>query len=135
MRSHHRARLISLAAAALAAGCYTVDIAGQSSFNRCTPSPVIVAGQGISDFKQRIARQTAVAPADSILNVVLTFMTVVVQSDRDRITSYGGTDIATAGTASSLKAKFVGVELARYVSEDTGRLSDAVIYDPACTTD
>jgi hypothetical protein len=135
MRSHPVALLMSFAGAALAAGCYTADIAGQSSFNGCSPSPVIVAGQGISDFRQRIARQIAVAPADSVLDVVVTFTTAVVQADRDRITSYGGNNVSTAGNASSLKVEFVAADLARYVSDDTGRLSDVVIYDPACTTE
>lgn len=126
----------ALALAVFVAGCYTADIAGQSNFNGCVPSPVITAGQGISDFKQRIARQTSVAPADSVLSVLLTFASPVVQSDKDRIAAYSGTNVSTAGTASSLKAQFVSTDLARYVADDTtGRLSDAVIYDPACATE
>jgi hypothetical protein len=125
-----------LVSVVLAAGCYSVDIAGQSNFNGCTPSAVITAGQGISDVAQRIARQTAVAPADSVLSVLITFTSAVMQSDRDRITSYGGTNITTAATASSLKSQFPAQSLERYVSEDTtGRLSDVVIYDPTCTSD
>ena len=125
-----------LATIPFTAACYTVDIAGQSNFNGCVASPVITAGAGISDYKQRIARQTAVAPADSLLSVLLTFVSPVVQSDKDRITAYSGSNVANAGTASSLKAQFVSQDLARYVSEDTtSRLSDVVIYDPACATD
>lgn len=120
----------------LSFACYTADIAGQARFNGCTPSPVITAGQGISDYKQRIARQTAVASGDTVLSVLLTFTSPVVQSDKDRITAYGGTNMSTAGTASSLKAQFISADLARYVSEDTtNRLSDVVIYDPSCATE
>lgn len=125
----------SLAAFALVAGCYTVDIAGQSNFNGCPPSTVITAGQNISDFKQRIQRQTAVAPADSVLDVVLTFATKPDQSDRDRISTYHGSNIAITENVASLKAEFLSQDLARYVAEDTGRLIDAVIYDPACRSE
>lgn len=119
-----------------ATGCYTVDIAGQSNFNGCVPSPVITAGQGISDFRQRIARQVAVAPADSILDVAITFSSDVVQADRDRIVAYGGTNIVNGPTSSSLEAELVAQSLELYVSQDTTmRLSDVTIFDPACTTD
>ena len=119
-----------------AAGCYTVDIAGQSNFNGCVASPVITAGQGISDFRQRIARQVAVAAADSILDVVITFSSDVVQADRDRIVSYGGTNIVNGATSSSLEAELVAQSLELYVSQDTTmRLSDVTILDPACITD
>jgi hypothetical protein len=127
--------LTPLVAAVLVAGCYSVDIAGQTSFNNCPLSAVIGAGQGISDFKTRVQRQTAVAPQDSILDVALTFTTPATQVDRDRIGAYNGTNIATGNNPNSLKAQFRAQDLGRYVSEDTGRLSDAVVYNPACTSE
>ena len=132
-----RHRTLALTAiAALTTGCYTVDIAGQSNFNGCAPSTVIMAGQGFSDFHQRIAHQVAVAPADSVLDAAITFVTAAVQADRDRITAYGGTNILTGATPGILDAEFTAQNLGRYVSEDTtNRLSDVTIYVPACATD
>jgi hypothetical protein len=123
-----------LSTAALAAACNGSDVTAQPDLGGCQPSTVIVAGEGISDFKQRIARQVAVAPMDTVVAVLITFTSAAVQDDRDRISMYGGMNVSTAGDASSLKAQFIPGDLARYVQDDTGRLSDVVIYDPACST-
>lgn len=126
--------LALLAAIVFVVGCTTSDIA-QPSLGGCSPSTVITAGLGISDYKQRIARQVSLVPTDTVLDVIITFTTAVVQSDRDRIAAYGGINVASAGTVSTLKAQFVAPDLASYVSEDTtGRLSDVTIYDPACSS-
>lgn len=114
-----------------AIACHKVEITGTSS-DPCT-SAVITAGNGTTDFKQRIPKQTAVAPADSILDVVLTFVSAVTQSDRDRIGTYNGTNVASAGSANTLRAEFMANDLMNYVATDTGRLTDATIYIPACT--
>jgi hypothetical protein len=120
---------------AFAGACYTADIAGQANFNGCRQSAVITAGQGVSDLKQRIALQTSIAPADSILDVAITFTSAFVSSDSNRILAYGGSKITAGNTSSELKAEFQAQDLERYVSEDTGRLSDVVIFDPTCTAD
>lgn len=111
--------------------CHKVEITGTQS-GPCT-SAVITAGNGITDFKQRIPKQTAVAPADSVLDVVLTFASAVTQNDRDRIGTYSGTNVASAGSANTLRAEFEANDLMNYVATDTGRLTDATIYIPACT--
>jgi len=124
--------IISLTVVVVAA-CYSLDVP-KSAVNNCTVSAVINAGVGTADFRQRIPKQTAVAPADSVLDVVLTFATAVTQVDRDAIATAGGMNISTAGTATSLKAQFRASDLASYVAADTGRLTNAVIYIPACFT-
>ena len=99
----------------------------------CMPA-VITAGNGIANFKQRIPKQTAVAPADSVLDVILTFASAPTQNDRDQIGLYNGTNVANAATINALRAEFPAANLANYVAADTGRLTDAAIYVPACTT-
>jgi hypothetical protein len=126
-----KASLVLVIVLAGAAACHTVDVTGTPN-TTCT-SAVITAGNGTTDFKQRIPKQTAVAPADSILDVVLTFVSAVTQSDRDRIGSYNGTNIASAGSANTVRAEFMANDLMNYVATDTGRLTDATIYIPACT--
>lgn len=116
----------------VAAGCHTLDISGQSSNNACPTSAVITAGAGITDFRQRIPKQTAVAPPDSVLDVVLSFVSAVSQADRDRIATYNGTNVANAGSATTLRAEFEANDLTSYVVDDTGRLSEVVIYIPDC---
>ena len=111
--------------------CRRYEITGIQSAP-CT-SNVITAGNGITDFKQRIAKQTGAAPADSVLDVVLTFASAVTQVDRDRIASYNGTHVGTAGSANTVHAEFGANDLMNYVTTDTGRLTDATIYIPACT--
>jgi hypothetical protein len=64
---------------------------------------------------------------------VLTFVSAVTQSDRDRIGTYNGTNVASAGSANTLRAEFMANDLMNYVATDTGRLTDATIYIPACT--
>jgi hypothetical protein len=115
--------------------CYTVDVAGGNNPNKCPSSAVINAGQGISDFKQRIPRQTAVAPGDSILDVQLSYKSTVTTADRDRITQYGGTGIQAGRTDAMVTARFAAVDLTRFVADDPGRLSDAIIYIPACVAE
>ena len=115
-------------------GCHLLDVSGTSSTTTCPNSAVISAGVGISDFKLRIPKQTAAAPPDSVLDVALLFTTAVTQADRDTIATYGGTNVASAGSANTLKAEFKANDLAGYVANDSGRLSDAIIYIPACTT-
>ena len=122
---------ILLTVALIGAGCHTLDISGSAN-NSCPTSAVITAGAGVTDFKQRIPRQTAVAPPDSILDVVLTFTSAVSQSDRDRITTFNGSNVASAGSATALRAQFEANDLTSYVANDPGRLADAVIYIPAC---
>jgi hypothetical protein len=119
---------------ALGAGCHLLDVSGTNGTNSCPSSAVISAGNGVSDFRQRIPKQTAVAPTDSILDVVLEFNSSVTQADRDSIATYGGTNVASAGTATALKAEFKAQDLATYVASDNGRLSDVFIYIPSCTT-
>jgi hypothetical protein len=123
-----------LAAISVVTGCHLLDVSGTSSMSSCPNSAVINAGVGISDFKVRIPKQTAVAPPDSVLDVALLFMTAVTQPDRDTIAVYGGTHVATAGSANTLKAEFKANDLASYVTNDSGRLNDAIIYIPSCTT-
>jgi len=122
---------ILLAVALVAAGCNTLDISGSAN-NSCPTSAVITAGAGVTDFRQRVPKQTAVAPPDSILDVVLTFTSAVAQNDRDRIATYNGTNVASAGSASSLRAEFEANDLTSYVANDPGRLADVVIFIPAC---
>ena len=122
---------ILLAVALIGAGCHTFDISGSPN-NSCPTSAVITAGAGETDFRQRIPKQTAVAPSDSILDVVLTFTSAVSQSDRDRIATYNGINVAGAGSATALRAQFEANDLTSYVANDPGRLADAVIYIPAC---
>ena len=131
-------RALLIAAGAVAAisavdGCHLLDVSGTSSTSSCPNSAVITAGVGVSDFKLRIPKQTAAAPPDSVLDVALLFATAVTQPDRDTIAAYGGTNVATAGSANTLKAEFKANDLASYVANDTGRLSNAIIYIPSCT--
>jgi hypothetical protein len=130
MRTNRAIALLSTVL--IAAGCHTLDISGQSSNNTCPTSAVITAGAGVTDFRQRIPRQTAVAPPDSILDVVISFVSAVSQADRDRIATYNGTNVANAGSATTLRAEFEANDLASYVVNDTGRLTDVVIYIPDC---
>jgi len=113
--------------------CIDINVSGNNSLDACSESAVINAGIGIADFRDRIPKQTAASRPDSVLDVVLTFASAVTQSDRDRIASYNGTHVQTAGTAASLKAEFTAQDVFNYVTDDTGRLSDVVIYIPACT--
>lgn len=115
-----------------ALACLNTDVT-QPSRDPCTP-PVIVAGAGIADFKQRIARQTSISPADSVLDVALTFASAVTASDRDRIGTYNGINVTSGGTAATLRVEFSANDLKSYVASDTGRLTDATIFIPACTT-
>src|SRR5256885_15403727 len=118
-------RILSVAAAVTAAsGCHLLDVTRSSSGDGCPPSNVIAAGVGATDFKQRVAKQTAAAPPDSVLDVVLIFEGAINQTDRDQITTAGGTHVSSAGTASALKAEFKAVDLAAYVANDTGRLTE-----------
>jgi len=64
---------------------------------------------------------------------VLTFVSAVTQSDRDRIGTYNGINVASAGSANTLRAEFMASDLMNYAATDTGRLTDATIYIPACT--
>jgi hypothetical protein len=130
LHPNHAIRLLSIVI--LTAGCHTLDISGQSSNNTCPTSAVITAGAGVADFRQRIPTQTAVAPPDSVLDVVLSFMSAVSQADRDRIATYNGTNVANAGSATALRVAFEANDLTSYVVGDTGRLSDVVIYIPDC---
>ena len=130
------ARLTSLGPALLAvSACFTVDIAGSSAFNFCPQSRVITAGDGVGDFKQRIPKQTALAPPDSLLDVRLVYPSGAGQADRDRIAQYSGTDVLTGRTGAELTARFRAQDLTRFVADDTGRLSDAVIYIPSCASE
>lgn len=129
-----RFRILFLAAGTAVGGCHLLDVTGSRSGDNCPPSNVIAAGVGATDFKQRVAKQTAAAPPDSVLDVVLIFEGAISQSDRDQITAAGGTNVSSAGTASALKAEFKAVDLAAYVANDTGRLTEAIIYLPACAT-
>jgi hypothetical protein len=126
--------LLAGAVVILGAGCRLLDVSGARSSRACPESAVINAGNGVTDFKQRVPRQTAVAPPDSILDVVLIFDSVIAQADRDRIVASGGTNVSSAGTAAALKAEFRAQDLNDYVAGDAGRLSDVVIYIPACAT-
>ena len=130
LRAKHSIALLSIGI--VAAGCHTLDISGQSSNNTCPSSAVITAGAGVTDFRQRIPRQTAVAPPDSVLDVVISFVSAVAPSDRDRIATYNGMNVANAGSATTLRAEFEANDLTSYVVDDTGRLSDVVIYIPDC---
>ena len=112
--------------------CQKAEVTGTQT-DPCMPA-VITAGNGVADFKLRIPKQTAVAPADSMLDVILTFASAPTQSDRDRIGSFNGTNVASAGTPNALRAEFEASDLTTYVASDTGRLTDATIYVPACTT-
>lgn len=123
-----------LVAVAALCGCHLLDVPETKLTSTCPNSAVINAGAGVLDFKQRIPKQTAVAPPDSVLDVVLIFETAVTQADRDRIDASGGTNVSTAGTVSALKAQFTAQKLADYVTSDTGRLTDAVIYISSCMT-
>lgn len=117
----------------VATGCHLLDVSGSSSGTVCPNSAVINAGAGISDFKQRIPKQTAVAPPDSTLDVALVFSSAVTQADRDAITAAGGTNVSSAGTATALHVQFLAKDLPAYIANDTGRLSEAIIYIPSCT--
>jgi hypothetical protein len=113
-------------------GCHLLDVPSASSVSSCPTSAVISAGIGITDFRERIPKQTAVAPPDSVLDVVLIFDGAIIQADRDDITASGGTHVATAGTANALKAEFRAEDLTTYIAGDSGRLTEAVIYILAC---
>src|SRR6266576_6699169 len=104
LHTNHAIALLSVVI--IGAGCHTLDISGLSSNNTCPTSAVITAGAGVTDFRQRIPKQTAVAPPDSVLDVVLSFMSVVSQADRDHIATYNGTNVANAGSATTLRAEF-----------------------------
>lgn len=121
-----------LAIAAAISGCNLLDTTAIDSGSSCPSSNVIAAGAGINDFRQRIPRQTAIAPPDSVLDVVLIFLSAYTQADQDRITTSAGMNVSTAGTTSALKAEFKANDLAAYVASDNGRLQDAVIYIPQC---
>ena len=118
--------------AAVVGGCNLLNTTAIDSGSSCPSNNVIAAGAGFNDFRQRIPRQTAAAPPDSVLDVVLIFLTAYTQADQDRITASGGTNASSAGTTTALKAEFKANDLAAYVASDNGRLQDAVIYIPQC---
>jgi hypothetical protein len=126
--------LIIAAVAVVAAGCNLLDVSTPTSSGGCPVSAVINAGVGFSDYKQRIPRQTAVAPPDSTVDVLLVFNSSITQQDRDAIATYGGSNVSSAGNAISVKAKFHAQDLPAYVANNGDRLSDAVIFIPECVT-
>lgn len=129
--SHARSGVV-IAAIAVALGCH-IGVS-ETDLTTCPTSAVISAGVNIADFKQRIAKQTAVAPPDSILDVVLTFDGAISQTDRDAITAAGGTNVSSASSVAGVRASFRAQALADYVANDQGRLTNAIIYIPSCTT-
>jgi len=64
---------------------------------------VITAGAGVTDCRQRIPRQTAVAPPHAVLDT---------------------------GSATTLSAEFEANDLTSYFVDDTARLTDVVITSP-----
>src|SRR3954469_9178750 len=122
--------VVALAGIIAATACHLVDVSGANG-SGCPSSAVITAGAGIADFKQRIQRQTAVAPADSILDVVLVFDGAVAQADLDAIAAGGGTNVSSAGSVTAVRASFPAQALADYVAGDQARLNDAIIYIPS----
>ena len=131
---HISKALVIAAVAVVTAGCHLLDVSTPTSSGGCPVSAVINAGIGFSDYKQRIPRQAAVAPPDSVVDVLLVFDTAITQQDRDAIATYGGSNVSSAGSAVSLKAQFHAKDLPTYVANDGDRLSDAVIYIPECVT-
>jgi len=123
--------LLAGAVAALCA-CHLLDVPETKVTSSCPNSAVISAGAGVLDFKERVPKQLAVAPPDTLLDVVLIFETAVTQADHDRIDASGGTNVATAGSVSALKAQFRAAALGTYVGADNGRLTDVVIYIASC---
>jgi hypothetical protein len=131
---HMTKALFIVAATVVTAGCHLLDGSTPTSSGGCPVSAVINAGIGFSDYKQRIPRQTAVAPPDSTVDVLLVFNSSITQQDRDAIVTYGGSNVSSAGNAISLKAKFHAQDLPAYVANNGDRLSDALIYIPECVT-
>jgi hypothetical protein len=129
---HHAQKGVLIAAVTIAAGCH-IGVS-ETNLTNCPTSAVISAGVDIADFKQRIAKQTAVAPPDSILDVVLTFDGAISQADRDAITAAGGTNVSSASSVAGVRASFRAQALADYVANDQGRLTNAIIYIPSCTS-
>jgi hypothetical protein len=64
---------------------------------------VVVGGAGVTDCRQRIPRQTAVAPPHAVLDT---------------------------GSATTLSAEFEANDLTSYFVDDTARLTDVVITSP-----
>ncbi|MFL5615858.1 MAG: hypothetical protein ACJ796_19500 [Gemmatimonadaceae bacterium] len=128
---HYVRRVVLIAAVPIAAGCH-IGVS-ETNLTNCPTSAVISAGVDIVDFKQRIQKQTAVAPPDSILDVVLTFDGAINQADLDAITAAGGTNVSNTGSVAGVRASFRAQALADYVANDQGRLTNAIIYIPSCT--
>jgi hypothetical protein len=124
--------LLAVALVVAGAGCHLLDVSGANNGNTCPASPVINAGIAFPDFKDRIPRQTALAPTDTLLDVLLIFDSAITQADRDAITTAGGTNVVSVNATTTVKAQFHPADLANYVASDTGRLSDAIVYIASC---
>src|SRR3954463_4816828 len=68
---HISKAFVIAAAFVVTAGCHLLDVSTPTSSGGCPVSAVINAGISFSDYKQRIPRQAAVAPPDSVVDVLL----------------------------------------------------------------
>jgi hypothetical protein len=98
----------------------------------CEEPPVIRAGEGITDFRLRIEAQTAEAPADSVLEATLSFISGPNVEDRDLIAAHSGTITYDFHAQPTVTARFAAADLARYVRAEPGRLKNVSLGGRRC---
>ena len=120
-------RCAALMSLGLIAGCGVLATESAAEKARGCPQPAVIeAGHGITDFRERVAHQSTVAPPDSVLNVNLMFRTEVLPTDTARVKEFRGTITYRFQRFPSLNVLFQAADLGRYVlAADTMRLQDA----------
>ena len=91
----------------------------------CEQPPLLLVGSDAVDFRERLALQIALAPPDSVLDVMLTFAGAVTAEDRAQITRYGGEIRHELGSLTNLMVRFRARALGTYLAADAGRLTNA----------
>jgi hypothetical protein len=100
---------------------------------RCEQPRLLLAGVG--DFRDRLARQVALAPPDSALDVALIFADAIVAEDRAQIARYGGEILYEFRYLPALSVRFRARALGEYVAADPGRLTNASLGLRVCALD
>ena len=98
----------------------------------CEAHAIDRAGEGITDFRLRVEAQTAIVPADSVLEVALSFISGPNTEDRALIAAYSGTITYDFRAQPTVLAHFAAADLAAYVRAEPGRLKGVSLGGPRC---
>jgi hypothetical protein len=98
----------------------------------CEAHPIDRAGEGITDFRLRVEAQTAIVPADSVLEVALSFISGTNTEDRALIAVHSGTITYDFQAQPTVLAHFAAADLASYVRAEPGRLKGVSLGGPRC---